>query len=59
MVKMFGQVAMECDHDEDLYKELSNRLRNVVSDAEGTGWGFHKGLIDSYYMIEWVHDEDE
>lgn len=59
MVKMFNQVAMECDRDEELYKVFSTRLRNLLSNADGTGWGFQEALVDSFYSIEWVHDEDE
>jgi hypothetical protein len=58
MVKMFDQVAMECDRNEDLYKEFSSRLRGVLSDAN-EGWGFQEALVDSYYTIEWVHDEED
>lgn len=59
MVKMFNQVASECDRNQELYKEFSERLYGVVSSTEGIGWGLHDDLVDSYYMIEWVHDEEE
>jgi hypothetical protein len=59
MVKMFDQVAMECDCDEDLYKVFSNRLETVLNKADGTGWWFHESLEEIYYTIEWVHDEDD
>lgn len=58
MLKMFDQVAMECDQDEELYKELSTRLHNVIVNAEGTIWGFEEALVELFYSIEWVHDED-
>jgi hypothetical protein len=59
MIKMFDQVAMECDRDEELYKAFSTRLDNVLSNVDEIGWGFEEALMDSYYLIEWVHDEDE
>ncbi|WHY83976.1 DUF6155 family protein [Neobacillus novalis] len=59
MEKMFDQVAMECDGNEELYKHFSTRLHVVLSRANGSGWGFYEALMDSYYRIEWVHDEDE
>ena len=59
MEKMFDQVAMECDCDEDLYKVFSNRLETVLNKADGTGWWFHESLEEIYYTIEWVHDEDD
>ena len=59
MIKMFDQVAMECDRDEELYKAFSIRLENVLSNVDEIGWGFEEALLDSYYSIEWVHDEDD
>jgi hypothetical protein len=57
MVKMFDQVAIECDQDEELYKTFSNRLDKVVSVAP-EGWGFQDALLESYYTIEWVHEDE-
>ncbi|WP_235887845.1 hypothetical protein [Neobacillus paridis] len=59
MEKMFDQVAVECDRNIDLYQEFSSRLWKVVVEAEGTGWGFHESLADSYYSIEWIHEDGE
>jgi hypothetical protein len=56
---MFDQVAIECDRDEELYKEFSSRLQSVLSEADGAGWGFQEALVDSYCTIEWVNDEDD
>ncbi|MEH7303812.1 DUF6155 family protein [Neobacillus drentensis] len=58
MVKMFDHVAMECDRDEELYKAFSTRLRKVIANVDLIGWGFQEALVKSYYMIEWVNDED-
>lgn len=59
MVKMFDQVAMECDRDEELYKEFSTRLEDILSKADGIGWGFVEALEESFFSIEWAHDEEE
>lgn len=59
LVKMFDQVAMECDRDEELYKAFSTRLRNIISNIDLIGWGVEEAISESYYSIEWVHDEDE
>jgi hypothetical protein len=56
---MFDQVAMECDQNEEFYREFSTRLSKVVSMADGTGWGFYEALVECYYTIEWVHEDDE
>lgn len=47
MVKMFDQVAMQCDLDEELYNKLSELLKNVVSQAPA-GWFFQDALVESY-----------
>ncbi len=59
LVRMFDQVAVECDRNEVLYREFSSRLSRVVSKAQGTGWGFEEALSEIYYSIDWVHDEDD
>jgi hypothetical protein len=58
MIKMFDQVAEECDRDEELYRTFSSRLYNVVSVAPD-GWGFQEALWESYHTIEWVIDEED
>lgn len=58
MVKMFDQVASHCDQDEELYKEFSERLEHVVSVAP-EGWWFQDALLESYYTIEWVHEDED
>lgn len=59
MVKMFDQVAKECDGNDVLYQAFSSRLQKVVSRAQGTGWGFGEALVEIYYSIDWVHDEED
>lgn len=58
MVKMFDQIAFDCDQDESLYNIFSKRLEKVVSVAPD-GWGFQDALYESYYSIEWVHEEED
>ena len=58
MVKMFDQVAIQCDEDEELYNKLSERLKNVVSQAP-EGWFFQDALVESYYTIGWINEEEE
>jgi hypothetical protein len=59
MARMFDQVAVVCDRNEELYQAFSNRLRKVVSRAQGTGWGLEEALDEIYYSIDWVHDEED
>jgi hypothetical protein len=59
LLKMFDQVAIECDGDELLYREFSSRIDKVLSLATDTVWGFEEAMFEIYYSIQWVHDEDE
>ena len=59
LVRMFEQVAVECDRNEELYQAFSSRLSQVVSRAQGTGWGLEEALSEIYYSIDWVHDEED
>jgi glutathione peroxidase-family protein len=58
-LKMFDRVALECDQDEDLYKVLARRIEAVLSLSEDTIWGFEEALVEIYYSINWVHEEEE
>ncbi|WP_223881779.1 DUF6155 family protein [Niallia endozanthoxylica] len=59
MVKMFDQVATECDNDEELYNDLSNRIQEVLSMLDDCDWAFSEAIHESYYSIGWVHDEED
>ena len=48
-----------CKHkDPEIYNILSKRLKAVVDDTGGIGWGFHDNLGDMYYDIKWLDIED-
>jgi hypothetical protein len=59
LLRMFDQVAIDCDGDELLYREFSSRIDKVLSLATDTVWGFEEAMFEIYYSIQWVHDEDE
>jgi hypothetical protein len=59
ILKMFDSVALECDQDEDLYLALAQRVDRVLILSKDTDWGFEEALVEIYYSINWVHEEDE
>lgn len=42
----------------EIFNLLSKRLKAVVDDTSGIGWGFHDNLGDMYYDIKWIDTED-
>jgi len=59
IARMFDQIAVECNQNEELYQAFSSRMRNVVSNVNGIGWGFEEALVEIYYSIDWIHDEED
>ena len=44
--------------DPEIFNILSKRLKAVVDDTSGIGWGFHDNLGDMYYDIKWLDIKD-
>ncbi|MFS0862016.1 DUF6155 family protein [Fredinandcohnia sp. 179-A 10B2 NHS] len=59
MVFMYDKVAEECENNEELYNLLKERLYSCVSMSEEGDWGYNEALIEIYYNICWVQDEEE
>ena len=58
MASVFAQVAAACNKDAHLYRQLSDRLEEVLADAEQVGWGYPDDLAGIYYSIQWVGEEE-
>ncbi|MDC7288172.1 hypothetical protein NXH76_10180 [Blautia schinkii] len=43
--------------DDLLYRKFEDRLRHIVYEADGIGWGFYDYLAEEYYSIPWVTEE--
>ena len=58
MERMYWAVieTLNKSDDERLYQLFSERLKAVVDDSSGIGWGFYDGLCDSYYSLKWVRE---
>jgi hypothetical protein len=57
MNSMYFKVIDECEKDENLFRELQDRLHAVVVDSDGTGWGYHDGLKAAYHSLSWLEKE--
>lgn len=42
--------------DESLYLQFEERLKAVLDETDGIGWGFNEDLSDSYYSLKWVKE---
>jgi hypothetical protein len=42
----------------EIFSILRDRLKAVVTDTSGIGWGFHDNLSIMYFEIEWIDFED-
>lgn len=59
MLSMFSNVVNKCDKEEQLFNLFKDRLNAIVEESYGIGWGYHDGLCELYYSIEWTFDEEE
>ena len=58
--KMYWSVieAINNHKDSRIFSILSKRIKAVVDDTGGIGWGFHDNLTDMYYEIKWLEIGD-
>lgn len=59
METMYEKVITLCGKHEDYYKAFADRLKQVVHDTEGIGWGFHDQLYYLHSELECWDMEDE
>ena len=57
---MYQSVVNSINKHENLgiFSLLRKRLKAVVDDSSGIGWGFHDNLSIMYFEIEWIDFED-
>ena len=54
-----GVVMAVSNHTSDyLYRRFKDRLKTVVYDSSGIGWGFHDYIAEEYFNISWVESEN-
>jgi hypothetical protein len=58
--KMYLSVIETINNHKDsrIFSVLSKRLKAVVDDTGGIGWGFHDNLTDMYQEIKWLEIGD-
>ena len=50
--------AINKQDDSEIYNNLKDRLKAVVENTNGMGWGFHDELNDIYWQMKWLDIED-
>ncbi|WP_435788770.1 DUF6155 family protein [Clostridium sp.] len=50
--------AINKEKKSEVFNILRKRLKAVVDDTRGIGWGFHDNLSIIYYEIKWIDFED-
>ncbi|MCY6354187.1 hypothetical protein [Clostridium sp. ZS2-4] len=50
--------AINKHNNSEIFNILGNRLKAVVDDTSGIGWGFHDELSIMYSEIKWIDLED-
>lgn len=56
MYSMYSKLMDQCEKDSGYFHKYRDRLKAIVDNTEGIGWGFHDGLIDLYYSLDEVED---
>lgn len=46
--------ALNKTDDPAVYEQFKDRLKAVIEDTAGMGWGFNEDLSDSYYSLKWI-----
>lgn len=54
----FHDVIKAVSKDKKLFDKWNSRLRGIVDDSAGIGWGFHDYLVIEYINIPWIEDEN-
>ncbi|MGG0716594.1 DUF6155 family protein [Robertmurraya massiliosenegalensis] len=59
MESMYHNVVKECNKKKEYYDEFKDRLYSIVEKTDGIGWGYHDMIIEHYYSLNWLDDEEE
>lgn len=54
----FHDVVEAVTKDRELFDKWNSKLRELVYDSDGSGWGFHDYLEEEYNGIPWVEEEE-
>lgn len=59
METMYEKVTDICAREEEYHKIFADRLKKIVEDTYGIGWGFHDQLSYLYYEMGYEEEEEE
>lgn len=59
IVSMYSQIIDEYDQEEQIFHQFDERLYNIVEESSGIGWGYADAIVELYYSIQWLDDEEE
>lgn len=59
MESMYYNVVKECNNKKEYYDEIKDRLYSIVEKTDGIGWGYHDVIVEYYYYLNWLDDEEE
>ena len=59
IASMFDSVVYQINNQEDIkiYNEFEDRIKVVVHNTGGIGWGFHEAICDIYFQLIWLEEE--
>ena len=57
-IGVYAQVVKEINQDENIYNEFAGRIEKAAENA-CDGWCFKDNMLDLYYEIAWLPDEEE
>ena len=55
----FHDVAAAAAEDERLFLKWGDRLKNIIGDMGGIGWGVYDYMEEEYMIIPWVKNKKQ
>lgn len=53
----YHDAVVAASNDERIYEILMDRLRSILAEFAGFGWGMEDYISDEYYSIPWIGEE--
>ena len=55
----YHDAVVAASEDEELYKLWNERLKSILHDFKGFGWGMEEYIYEEYYSIPWLRENNE
>ncbi|MCG7337072.1 DUF6155 family protein [Sporosarcina sp. ACRSM] len=59
MATMYEKVITICNEEDEFFQLFKGRLKKIVTDTDGIGWGFHDQLAYLYDELDTYEDNDD